>query len=599
MTDFVTERLAEYLEDDDLYFRECLVIRDHDTAQLLPFEMNYGQLILHEVCEKQKAEMGRVRVLLLKSRRFGGSTYTEARCYKRTSLNENQNTFIVGHEEESTKTLFNMAKLFQERNPIAPAILASNAQELRFDNKQGTGLKSEYRLATARNTSAGRSQGIHYLHISEEAFWEGEAENLLLGLFQCVPDPPAYSEIIRESTAKGYGNTFQRDVFKAYADGRYPYYAKDGRTYAWKSPDTDWVLVFIPWFAIEKYTMEIPAARRAAFEVKVNEKEFDRDNLKWVDSESMMLKQRFNLSLEQLYWRDWAIENKCGGSVDKFHQEYPSTVYEAFLSKGSNTFPRWLCDMLEAQCDEPVTVGDVVRSTGKTRIQRNKHGSFTVWEECNQNDGYYLTVDVAGGLLEGGRKKTEKDEPDKTNIDVWNHRTGNQAAQWNGHMDYDMVADLISMIGELYGINLGNKLRLPIAAVELNNHGFTVVADLKKMGYPQFKYDGKNYGWQTNRRTKPQMIDEFYKAVRDASLKINSLGTIGEMRTYIEEHGKFAAAAGCNDDRVITGAIAAKMLTELPRHLGKAARSKGGACISNLRDGHAPDHGGYEEYYAN
>lgn len=591
MTDYATQKLTQYRTDKDVFFRECLVIRDHDSAKLLPFSMNRGQRILHNVIEKQKAEFGRVRILLLKSRRFGGSTYVAGRSYANTSLNFNRNAFIVGHEEESTNTLFAMPKLFQEKNPIAPSTLSSNAKELIFDNKSGTGLKSGYRLATARNLSAGRSQGIHYLHASEEAFWPSGAEELLLGLFQCVPDS-GDTEIIRESTANGYGDTFQVDVNKAYCEGRYPYYEQDGRVFAWKNPKFDWILVFIPWFDIEKYSKDFESESvKEIFDKKISEKVFDKDNLEWVESDSSRLKRKFNLSLEQLHWREWAIENKCNGSIDKFHQEYPSTVEEAFLSVGSNVFPKHLCDSLQEQCPGPIGMGDVYRLGGKTRLKRNKHGNFTVWEQKEDGESYFITVDCAGGKKEGVQKGKE---PDKTNIDVWNHRTGNQAAQWNGHIPYDLIGDMVSMIGELYQTGYGKNAILPTACVELINHGFTAVADLKRLKYPQYGNVGSEPGWQTNRRTKPQMIDSLYKAARDSELKINSKETVSEMRTYVEDNGKFNAAQGCNDDRVITAAMASELVRVLPRKYGKKKNTVGFSNFKRSNESEAT----YQEYYA-
>lgn len=595
-------KFREYMGDAIPFFRDCLTIRDHDTASLLPFKLNKGQRILHAIAEKQKADRGKVRVLLLKSRRFGGSTYVEARSYWNTSLKFNRNTFIVGHEEESTKTLFGMAKLFQERNPIAPSILASNAQELKFDTKDGKGLKSEYRLATARNLTAGRSQGIHYLHISEEAFWPDGGEELLLGLFQCVPDS-AETEIFRESTANGYGDTFQEAVNKAFCEGVYPYYEEGGQIYAWHNPKSEWVLVFIPWFAIEKYTVGFDSDdQRAQFEKALGQKVFDPETLKWVESEGSRLRRKFNVSMEQLHWREYAIENKCNGSLDKFHQEYPSTVEEAFLSQGSNVFSKSLCDHLEEQCIDPLIVGDVSRSVGRTRIKRNRHGAFRVWETAKAEDSYFITVDVAGGISDAkvGKKRAKDDEPDKTNIEVWNHRTGAQAAQWNGHIDYDMVADLIGMIGDLYALDVAGKPELPTACVELNNHGFTVVAGLSEMKYPQYGTGPNGQpGWMTNKRTKPQMVDGLREAARDGSLKINCVQTVGEMRTYIEEGGKFAAASGCNDDRVITAAIASQMLSALPRKFNESRRTrKTQVGFSNFKKRQeAPQTSSYEEYY--
>lgn len=589
----VKELMAAHFDDDLLFFRDCLVIRDHDTSQLLPFVLNKGQQILHNIAEKQKAETGRVRIVLLKSRRFGGSTYVEGRFYKKTTFDMNRNTFIVAHEEDATTTLFRMAQLFQEKNPYQPSVLASNAKELRFDvtpqdyKKGKSGLKSEYRLATAKNAEAGRSQGIHFLHISEEGMFGSNARDLLTGLIQCVPKPPAYTEIWRESTAKGFGNTFQEAVFKTFCEGKYPYYEENGQTFAWKNTVSDWTLVFIPWNIIEKYKMEIPKNERDGFIKKINEKIFDANSLKWVDSEELTIKKKFRLSYEQLYWRKWTIENDCQGSLDVFNQEYPLTVESAFLSTGSNVFDKALCDELEANCREPDAVGDIVRNTGRSRLKLNKHGKLSVWEKYEKGEAYFITVDVAGGLKQGQQttEKKQKKEPDKTNIDVWNHRTGMMCAQWNGHIDYDLVADMVSLVGDMYAtIDVRGRSDFPPAIVELNNHGYSVVDGLNKINYPQRGNMGDEPGWLSNRRTKPQMIDSLYKAVRDGTLQIMSKPTVSEMRTYIEEGGHYNSASGCKDDRVITAAIASQMILLLPRKFktGNKNYSGSNARFTNL-----------------
>src|SRR5207253_10293153 len=44
--------------------------------------------------------------------------------------------------------------------------------------------------------------------------------------------------------------------------------------------------------------------------------------------------------LEQLNWRRWTILNKCEARLDVFHQEYPSTPEQAFLTTGRQVFSR-------------------------------------------------------------------------------------------------------------------------------------------------------------------------------------------------------------------------------------------------------------------
>lgn len=44
------------------------------------------------------------------------------------------NSFIITHKDDATTNLFNMSKLFQERNPARPLLKNSNAKELIFEN---------------------------------------------------------------------------------------------------------------------------------------------------------------------------------------------------------------------------------------------------------------------------------------------------------------------------------------------------------------------------------------------------------------------------------------------------------------------------------
>jgi hypothetical protein len=57
-----------------------------------------------------------------------------------------------------------------------------------------------------------------------------------------------------------------------------------------------------------------------------------------LDPEEQDLLNNHGADLEQISWRRWAIPNRCQGYVDKFHQEYPTTPEEAFISTGTPAF---------------------------------------------------------------------------------------------------------------------------------------------------------------------------------------------------------------------------------------------------------------------
>src|SRR5712664_1940883 len=76
------QRLGNDLE---LCARACLRIRPYQGGAAMPFIFNRAQQILHARLERQLAETGRVRALVLKSRRMGISTYVGARFYHRAT----------------------------------------------------------------------------------------------------------------------------------------------------------------------------------------------------------------------------------------------------------------------------------------------------------------------------------------------------------------------------------------------------------------------------------------------------------------------------------------------------------------------------------
>ena len=284
------------------YAENCLKIRNKN-AELVPFKLNAAQLKLDNLIERLQKEKKPVRIVILKARQMGFSTYTEARIIYRAVTERNFKCGIITHREDATTNLFNMSKRYYDNLPQAlkPEIKASNAKELIFNNKQGTGLDSSIKCMTAGASGVGRSDTYNAIHESELAFWEGNPKEIMVGLTQAVPNSPN-SMIIIESTANGY-NFFKEIWDKANANddewnGYYP--------------------IFFPWYDEPSYRMKY--------------------NGFTLTKEEIELKVRFKLDNEQIAWRRYTINNTCFGDVEQFHQEYPSYPEEAFISTGRTVF---------------------------------------------------------------------------------------------------------------------------------------------------------------------------------------------------------------------------------------------------------------------
>jgi hypothetical protein len=166
------------------YARACLKIKTKSGA-IAPLLFNQAQAHVHARIEAQRRRTGRVRVLLLKARQQGFSTYIAARFYHRTSLNGGLQTFILSHEQEATSNLFAMVERFHRHAPFQPSTGAANAKELTFDV-----LESGYSVGTAGTRAVGRSKTIQLFHGSEVAFWPNAAGHFA-GVVQAVPICPA------------------------------------------------------------------------------------------------------------------------------------------------------------------------------------------------------------------------------------------------------------------------------------------------------------------------------------------------------------------------------------------------------------------------
>lgn len=272
---------------DDLkhYAQKCLKIRTKSGA-IKSLKLNDAQLYIHAEIEDQLSRTGRVRVLILKGRQQGSSTYVEARLYHKVTHKRGVRAYILTHEDEATKNIFEMAERYHEQCPtiVKPSTGASNTKELHFDR-----LDSGYRVGTARTKAGGRSATLQYFHGSEVAYWPN-AKDHLGGVLQGVPDEDD-TEVILESTSAGAQGEFHRLCMEAHrGEGSYK-------------------LIFVPWFWQSEYTINV-------------RRKFKRS------SEEEALRVKFKLNDGQLAWRRRKIMDL--GSVYTFRREYPNTVEEAF-----------------------------------------------------------------------------------------------------------------------------------------------------------------------------------------------------------------------------------------------------------------------------
>ena len=103
--------------EPEFYFENCLKIQRFGTGELTPFVLNPVQKVLHAMMERQLKEMEHVRMIVLKARRFGMSTYVQGRFFRHAALNKNKVVQITTHSKAATDVMCAMTRTMEQHLP--------------------------------------------------------------------------------------------------------------------------------------------------------------------------------------------------------------------------------------------------------------------------------------------------------------------------------------------------------------------------------------------------------------------------------------------------------------------------------------------------
>ena len=171
------------MNDFPLYAKNVLRIVDK-KGEIKPLKLNRGQMLVHQMLEKQLEDTGRIRALIIKGRQMGISTYVEGRFFWKVTKTKNATAFVLSHLAESTTAIFRMVRFYYDNCPhpiFRPPLKSSTTTTMEF-----AGLNSQYRIGTARSTQIGRGMTNKFVHASEAAFYPNSGE-IVSGLLQSVP----------------------------------------------------------------------------------------------------------------------------------------------------------------------------------------------------------------------------------------------------------------------------------------------------------------------------------------------------------------------------------------------------------------------------
>lgn len=535
--------------DTATFTRECLSIRNRIGSNVT-MEASPGQLKLFQAIARIRKAGRPVRLAILKTRRSFFTAGACAQMFHDVAFFSGRRGTIIADKykpagleafdylvqyEQSYRPLnrhgatIRKPALIKPKNPSSPVSEGADLQMI-WDNK------SAIDVLTAEGGDVGRGGGRHWLLGDEVAFWRA-AGITLTAILLMIPDMPETS-VVLQSTANGIGGDFY-DLVQIARD---------------PNNASGWEFLFFGWLEHPPYTMPLDEPAD----------EFQGS----LDQEERVLHTMHGATLEQLRWRRKTIETECRGSVDQFHQEYPTTPEEAFLASGRPVFSH--IDMARHPVIEGTSGELEIIEQGPTRrlvfIPR-PHGALTIWRRPELGHRYYGGADPSKGIDVSTTKRG--DNPDFSVQGIFDHQTGEQVALLRARLRPIAFAEYMALLGRWFNwVFLCPEANDPGFIDALINTGYPLECIYNRQRDPTDRRtaDLQEIGFETTPSTREWLIAAAEDAVRSMTLQIRSSVVISECQTFvIKPNGKKEHQNDRHDDCVIMLGLSEMARRSMPR----------------------------------
>ena len=193
-----------------------------------------------------------------------------------------------------------------------------------------------------------------------------------------------------------------------------------------------------------------------------------------------------------------------------------------------------------------------------------------VWDYPLKEKKYVISADVSRG-----------DATDYSTFHVIDTEASQIVAEYQGKLPPDRFAQLLAEAGKRYN----DALLCP----ENNSYGYAVIMKLNELDYRNLYFqnerDRYNYmygnkdiakiGFQTNSKTRSQILTKLEEVLRTKQVMIRSSRLYEELKTFVWKNGKAQAMKGQNDDLIMALAIGVWLYDTSPQ------LSKSGTNLNN------------------
>lgn len=388
------------LDDIPDYFRSCLSIVPKGRARQ-PFELNVAQTVVWEAIRYCQERDLPIRLVILKARQKGLSTFIAGLIYAWTTVFRYSNSVIMAQKKSVGEMIFRMYSRYHEFSPEGARPIRTAGERAR--TMEFGELNSRIGVLVATDTKdadrgeAGRGETYHYGHFTEIPDWRNP-DATASALLTCFPEEPN-TMVAFESTAGPKG-----DYFSQKWEASHKWADKDSWGEHQVSPG-DFIGVFIPWHIDDEYTLGFrsPKQRDKFIESLGADKNADYGNERELLEAYPNNEVPYAITPEHLNWRRNHVRNKLDMNLARWSQEFPACPDEAFRSAGG----RWLnANVLNKHRERAIPALSVGRfeppNMGRIpALLEEPNGWVQMFEPPQLHAEYVIGVDNSRGNEEG------------------------------------------------------------------------------------------------------------------------------------------------------------------------------------------------------
>ena len=282
----------------------------------------------------------------------------------------------------------------------------------------------------------------------------------------------------------------------------------------------------------------------------------------------------FAKATDNPYLPEGYVEDKLGGLPEHLRRRYLDGEWLFVI--GTQFFDVSALAEYSDLVPQPRDRFDFEVSAGGATAKRRSHraGKIRVYAEPKDGHTYAVGADVATG---DGRDHSAAYVVDLTSMEF--------VAEFHGKLDQDLFAEQLHFLGRWYKTAL-------LAVERAGGYGDAVIINLRdgkggRPAYPklyrhtlELQVDlptTKRYGYPMTSATRPKVLGELAKALRERSLPFVTEQLMAELPTFVmmDTGTSPRAQDGCNDDCVIAAALALEMYRRKGHHPDREARIKG------------------------